>query len=96
MPTYICLIRYTEQGIRNVKGTVERARQIEQLSQRMGGKTTAYWALGAYDAVLVGELPDDETATAFALAVSSQGNVRTETLRAFTADEMERLLQKMP
>lgn len=97
MPTYISLIRWTEQGVRSVKETVERARQAEELARRMGGsQPMIYWTLGGYDIVLVGELPDDETVTAYALAVASQGNIRTETMRAFSAEEMQRVLQKLP
>jgi len=63
----------------------------------MGGNlSTLYWTLGSYDIVGVAEMPDDESVTALAVAIASQGNVRTETLRAFSADEMERILQKVP
>ena len=97
MPTYVLLISLTEQGVKSAKATVERAQYSQQLAQRMGGNlSTLYWTLGSYDIVGVAEMPDDESVTALAVAIVSQGNVRTETLRAFSADEMERILQKVP
>lgn len=97
MPTYVLLISWTEQGVKSAKATVERAQYSQQLAQSMGGNlSTLYWTLGSYDIVGVAEMPDDESVTALAVAIASQGNVRTETLRAFSADEMERILQKVP
>lgn len=96
MPTFVSLIHWTEQGAKNAKQTVERARQTEQLAEQLGGKvTTIFWTLGAYDVVLVAEAPDDETMTAIAVALGALGNVRTETLRAFSADEFQRILEKV-
>ncbi|MBA2528992.1 MAG: GYD domain-containing protein [Euzebyales bacterium] len=96
MATYISLVNWTDQGIRNYNDTVQRADAVSQLAQQMGGSQTAlYWTLGSYDLVSIGDFPDDETATAFALAVSSQGNVRTTTMRAFTQDDMRGILDKI-
>jgi uncharacterized protein with GYD domain len=96
MPTYISLINFTDQGIRGVKETVDRANTAKELAQRMGGAlTSVYWTLGPYDLVAVSDFPDDETATAFALAVGGQGNIRTATLRAFTADEMTGIIGRL-
>jgi uncharacterized protein with GYD domain len=95
MATYINLINYTDQGIRTVKDTVDRAEAAKQLASGMGGTLeTIYWTLGSYDIVAVSEAPDDETATAFALALGGQGNIRTTTLRAFDAAEMRGILAK--
>lgn len=96
MPTYVALIQWTDEGVRNAKETANRAQQAGQLIERLGGKMTVYWTQGRYDIVALLEAPDDETATTAMLATSSQGNVRTETMRAFTAEEMQRILQKMP
>ena len=96
MPTYVSLIKWTEQGIRNAKESTNRAEQARQAAERLGGRMpTILWTQGAYDIVTISEFPDDETATAFLLGVGAQGNIRTETLRAFTADEMRRILQKV-
>ena len=95
MPTYISLINYTDQGIKTVKDTLGRAEAAQQLASGMGGSLKeVYWTLGSYDLVAVSEAPDDETATAFALALGSQGNIRTTTLRAFDAEDMAGILAK--
>ena len=97
MPTYVMLLKWTEQGVRNAKDALTRNEQgraaIEQAGGRMIG---SWWTQGAYDAVVVLELPDDETASAAAIALGTQGNVRTETMRAYGRDEMQRILQKLP
>ena len=97
MATYVALINWTEQGIRNVKETLTRAQQAQASAEQMGGRLTAlYWTQGAYDLVCTAEFPDEESYTAWALAMASRGSVRTQTLRAFGAAEIERILQKLP
>ena len=96
MPRYVVLGSWTDQGIRNAKETVQRADQVRQMVDQMGGRMdTIYWTQGRYDLVAVMEAPDEETATAMMLRVGGAGNVRTETLRAFDAGEMGRILQKL-
>lgn len=96
MATYIALVNWTDQGVRDFKATVDRAAAVEQLAQQLGGSQTAlYWTVGPYDLVSIAEFPDDESATAFALAVSSQGNVRTTTMRAFDAGEMRGIIDRV-
>jgi uncharacterized protein with GYD domain len=93
MPTYISLINWTDKGVGAFKETVDRAEAGKQLAGKFGGKLKEiYWTIGPYDVVAVSEAPDDESATAFALALASQGNVRTTTLRAFDADEMRGII----
>ena len=95
MPTFVSLINWTEQGVANVKDTVVRAADARNAAAAMGGQIKdLYWTVGQYDLVTVAEFPDDETATAFLLALSSRGNVRTTTLRAFGDDEMTRIIGK--
>ncbi|HWQ23957.1 MAG TPA: GYD domain-containing protein [Gaiellaceae bacterium] len=95
MATYVSLISWTDQGIRGFKDTVDRAEAGKQLAAAFGGALKEiYWTLGPYDIVAVSEAPDDETATAFALALSSQGNVRTTTMRAFSAEEMRGIVAR--
>lgn len=97
MARYVALIKWTEQAIQNVKETVDRAEQVQGLAQQMGGGIdTLLWTQGRYDLVGILDFPDDESFAAFALSVGSRGAVRTESLRAFTAEEMARVLQKMP
>jgi uncharacterized protein with GYD domain len=62
----------------------------------MGGNVTGtYWTVGPYDIVSIAEFPDDESGTAFLLALGARGNIRTTTLRAYTAEEMTGIIQKL-
>ena len=93
MPTYISLLNWTDQGIRNVKQAPERARQAEQLAQQLGGRIiSVYLTMGQYDLVVVLEAPDDETVARAMLTLGAQGNVRTTTLKAFNREELERII----
>ena len=95
MPNYIGLISWSDQGIKAYANTVDRAEAAAQLATKFGGNLKQiYWTMGAYDLVSVFEAPDDESATAWALALSSLGNVRTTTLRAFDAAEMRKIINK--
>ena len=96
MPTYVVLYKFTDQGAKNIKSTVERAKEVEADNQRRGFKIHGmYWTQGQYDFVAVVEAPDDASMLAGLFKVAGAGNVRSETLRAFTADEMAAVLQKM-
>jgi uncharacterized protein with GYD domain len=97
MPAYIVLVNFTEQGVRDAKNSVKRLKEVEKAMEAANGrKIGAWWTLGPYDMVLVAEGPDDETATRLAIATSMQGNVRTMTMRAFSEEEMERIVQGLP
>lgn len=96
MAKYISLLQFTEQGIRNVKDTVKRSTAATADAEKMGVKVTeSFWTMGAYDVVLVLDAADDETVSAFAAKVGSLGNVKTQTMRAFRREEMERILAKI-
>jgi uncharacterized protein with GYD domain len=96
MPSYIHLIQFKDQGIRNIQDTVKRGDAAIAEAQKMGLKIVEeYWTMGAYDAVVIFEAPDDETMSAFALKVGSLGNVSGQTLRAFRRNEMEKILAKI-
>ena len=96
MPTYVSLLKWTEQGIQNARETTKRAEQARTAVRKLGGKlTTILWTQGAYDIVAISEFPDEESAMAFLLSLGGQGNVRTETLRAYSAADMERIFAKM-
>ena len=97
MPTYVSLINWTEKGAAGFKDTVARAEAANGLAAGFGGALKEiYWTLGPYDIVVVSEAPDDESATAFALTLAAQGNVRTTTMRAFDSDEMKGIIAKTP
>ena len=97
MPTYISLVKFTDKGIQAAKKTTQRVADWAAKVQPMGVSIKQmYWTLGHYDQVCVFEAPDDETAASVLLAADMLDNIRTETLRAFTAPEMERILAKAP
>ncbi len=97
MPTFIALFGWTDQGIRKVKDTVKRAEKFKATIQTAGGTVKGfYWTMGRYDGVIIFEAPDEATATAVMLSGCSRGTVRTETLRAFSQDEIKGVLAKMP
>lgn len=97
MATYITLLRFTQQGIENIKESPDRLDAAKQAFRAMGAELKEFYLVtGSYDAVIIAEAPDDETVAKLALSVSKQGNVRTETLRAFTEDEYRKIISALP
>ena len=97
MAKYITLLNWTDQGIRAVKQTVERAEAARQAFEAMGVKMVGiWWTLGQYDLVCVLEAADDQAVTRAGLALGTLGNVRSTTLRAFDAGEMTGILKGLP
>lgn len=95
MATFVVLAGFTDQGIRNVKETISRADAFKDMASKTGVTVKdMYWTLGRHDIVAICEVPDDEAATALSLSVASRGNVRSETLRAFSFDEMKKFLAR--
>jgi uncharacterized protein with GYD domain len=92
---YFILFRFTEQGIRNVKDITKRATAARSEAEKIGGKLTLYWTFGEYDGVGILEAPNDEAAMEFELKLGSLGNVKTSTLKAFTEEEITRVLDKL-
>ena len=96
MPIYVTLLHFTEKGIQHVKDTVKREEAFKSRAKKHGVTVKeAIWTLGAHDGVAIFEAPDDETATNFILSADELGNVRSETLRGFTAAEMGKILAKV-
>ena len=96
MATFIMLGQFTDQGIRNVKDTTKRAEAVKAAGKKVGVTVKdLYWTLGQYDTVLVADAQDEAAMTSFGLTVGAHGNVRTQTLRAFSAEEMGRIIGKM-
>ena len=90
------LASYSEQGLKGIKDTVKRTEAVRHLAKKAGvSMKESYWTLGQYDVVAVFEAADDETMTAFSLSIAKLGNVKTQTLRAFSATEMAAILAKM-
>jgi len=93
MATYIVLVDYTDQGIRNVKDSPDRADALAGLAGKDGVQIKdIYWTSGAHDGVAVLEAPDDVAVSRLMLAIGRLGNVRTQTLRAFNRSEFEALV----
>ena len=97
MPTYILLMKLTEQGIKDIKNASQRTEQAVKQLEAMGGKLISiYTVMGEYDYVAIGEAPSDEVIMTFLLGLGSLGNVRTTTLRAFTREEFAQIIKKLP
>ena len=95
MATYIVLASFTEQGVKNAKETVKRADAFKEMAKKCGATVRdVFWTLGKYDIVAIVDAKDDESITALGLSVGGRGNVRTQTMRAFSAAEMEKVLGK--
>ncbi len=93
MATYVTLVRYTEQGIRNIKDGPARIDAAKKAYQSAGGEVKAwYLAMGRYDAVMIADCPNDEAVAKLALSLGSLGNVRTETMRVFSESEFRKLI----
>ena len=96
MATYISLLNFTEQGIRNIKESPGRADAFARAARELGVEVKGqYWTMGSHDGVLIVDAPDDETASALSLKLCQSGNVKTRTLRAYDSSEMERVLGKV-
>jgi uncharacterized protein with GYD domain len=97
MITYIGLLSFTDKGVKDVKDTTKRAAAAKEVAGKFGVKMRdIFWTLGEYDMVCVLEGEDEHAITAFNLAVAMQGNVRTQSLRAYPAPEMDKILAKLP
>jgi uncharacterized protein with GYD domain len=95
MPTYVSLVNWTEQGVKNFRDTLRRAEDYRGLVEKSGGQVRQLlWTLGEYDIVAVADFPDDETATAVVLQTAAGGNVRTKTMKAFDAEQMSAIIQR--
>ena len=97
MTTYIMLARFTQQGIQHIKESPNRLEAGKQAFRSMGAELKEFYLVsGQYDIVTIFEAPDDETMAKVVLALGSKGNVKTETLRAFTEDEYVKLVSDLP
>lgn len=97
MPTYVMLMKYSPEGIRTIKQAPDRLEAARKTAQSVGGEVkAAYMTFGRYDVVVVVEAPDDETMAKLAIGTGMVGNLSTETMRAFTVDELPSLLEGLP
>lgn len=96
MPAFIILSSFTDQGVRAVKDTTKRAEKFKDLAKQHGATVKdLYWTLGQYDVIAIVEAPDVTSMTALGLSLGMAGNVRTQTLPAFSADDMAKVLAKV-
>ena len=96
MATYIMLAHFTDQGIRNIKDTTKRGDAFKELAKSLGVTVKdLYWTLGQYDIAAIMDAPDDAVVTALGLSLGKSGNVRTQTLRAFSGSDMNAILGKV-
>ncbi len=96
MATYVILYKYTEQGIKNIKDAPKRVEAAKKAAAQAGITIReTLWLQGEYDFLTISEAPDEYAATAFMINVLKQGNVQTQTIRAFTAAEMTKILERV-
>jgi len=96
MPTYVALVNWTDQGIRNVRDTIERSQRTEEPTQKHNVSVEQiYWTVGPHDIVVIAKASDEESATAYFLELGSAGNVRTTTLRAYSREEMSGIIERV-
>ena len=97
MPTYIALLRYTQQGLADAKNGPARLDAAKEAYRRAGGELKAFYlTMGQYDGVAIADLPDDATAARLVLSISAQGNLRSETMKAFTEAEYKKIMASLP
>jgi uncharacterized protein with GYD domain len=96
MVTYIGLLSFTDKGLQAIKGTTKRAAAAKEAAKKHGvNMRDMFWTLGEYDAICVLEAEDEASVAAFSIGTALQGNVRTRTLRALSAAEMDKVLAKL-
>jgi uncharacterized protein with GYD domain len=97
MPQYVSLLRYTQQGVAKVKESPARLAAARKLATSMGGKIQSWHlTMGKYDAIIMCEFPDDDTAARYMLSIASLGNVTTQTMRAYNEDEYRKIISSLP
>ena len=96
MATYVVLAKFTDQGAKTAKDSPKRAEAFKQMAKTFGVTVKdIFWTQGRYDIVTVVDAPDELSATALNLSLSALGNIRTESLRAFSSAEMMNIVAKM-
>ncbi len=96
MPGYVALMKYTPQGLDKIKDSPERIKQGRALAEKLGAKVVGVWVtMGRYDLIAIADFPDDQAAAMWALALSKQGNVTTQTMRALSEEEFAQVVGRM-
>ncbi len=95
MPHYVSLVTWTDQGVKDAKGTPARLAALNKMAEQLGAKLTIFSTMGEYDFVAIAEGPSDEVAMQIALQLGIAGNARTVTMKAWTLEEMAKVLAKL-
>ena len=95
MAKYIILGNFTDQGIRTVKETTKRVEALQAMGAKLGVKLHMYWTMGAYDWVAIADAPSDEAYMEFVFHAGSGGNARTTTLKAWTKEDVDKVVAKL-
>lgn len=97
MVTYIGLLSFTDKGIGDIKNSTKRAAAAKEAAKKFGvNMRDIYWTMGEYDIVCVLEADDEHSLAAFNLATAMQGNIRSHSMRAYPAAEMDKIVGKLP
>jgi uncharacterized protein with GYD domain len=97
MPTFVLSLNWTEQGIKNIKGFPKRSQAATELAEKVGVDIKQrYVTTGDSDLMLIVEAPDGDNVARFALALASQGNVRTRIARAWPQEQFDKLISQLP
>ena len=97
MPTFLCFLNWTDQGAKNTKDVVKRYQASKAVAEKLGGRLlSAYVTTGEYDVVVTVEMPNGETMTKYAMAISATGNARTTTVRGYSPEEFSKLSAEAP
>lgn len=97
MPLFICMINWTEQGIRNVKDSPKRAKAARELAKKVGVEMKElYLTSGNSDLLCILDTPNGDNVAKFAMAIGAQGSVRTRTFRAWPEAEYQKLIAELP
>ncbi len=93
MVSYVVLWNWTEQGISKVQDTVKRAASFAKLAKKFGAEVRMYcWTIGTYDGLVILDAPDEVTAVGLLAKLGAMGNIQTQSLRSFNAEEMREIL----
>ena len=96
MPTYINLVNWTDQGIKNIKEAPQRMDAFKKLVEAEGGKLKGfYFTMGKYDIVTIIDAPNDEALANILLNTGSKGSIRSETMKAFTEEQFRNMVTKI-
>ncbi len=96
MAGYACLMKFTSQGLANIKDSPERIKQGRALAEKLGAKVVGVWVtMGEYDLIAIGDWPNDQAVATWALSIAKLGNVTTQSMRALSEEEFAQVVAKM-